>query len=716
MKFFAGILILLVPNVVLNAQLETFSIKLAPFSTQKYDEFSPVFFQNGIVYCSNKKSFGLLTYSTNDEKGTLKIYYTDTVSPESSQNSKLLSKELSTNYNDGPVTFNKNQNEIYFSRNIESGKQMKDNKGLRNKLGIFRAVFADGKWDKVTEFRFNNEYYNITTPFLSPDGNRLFYASDKPGGYGGYDLYYSEKKNNYWGEPVNLGPMINSKGNEVYPFITESGGLLFSSDGHGGKGGKDIFFSKYADSLWLLPVPLDPPINSKYDDFGILTDANLDKGYFSSNRAGSIDIYSFSKKFPQKLYCDYQIKNQYFYSFKDDGSINLKNSQLYLEWDFGDGTVGKGNNVDHYFPAAGKYRVKEHIVDKKTNKVLYTKLIEDLAISEYEKPSIESVDKINAGETITFKGTFPQNEKYEIKSYAWSFSDGNREFGNTIHRSFEGKGIIEVTLILTLKNIHSQAITESCITKKLNLFKDDIEKESYLARLNRTDTKDIDLKYFANANENIIYSASNEIKKEAVFQLEIASSRKRIDMTSPLFSKVMSKYPVREVFQPSDSTYSYVVNEESNLIDIYPSFLDMTSLGYQKSRVRTYIFDNGAGKELYSLKKVFGIFSDVFFEKNDYHATLGTYPVLDQIVEIMNNHPEIKLEIAAYSDDDGSYSINMDLSQKRADAMANYIISKGVSKSRLIPKGYGNQRPLAQYSTEEDKKANRRVQFIIINN
>jgi hypothetical protein len=84
----------------------------------------------------------------------------------------------------------------------------------------------------------------------------------------------------YWSEPVNLGPVINTAGNESYPFISPSGDLFFSSDGRPGFGGKDIFFSHFSDSTWLTPVLLDPPINSQYDDFGIITDTLMNEGYF----------------------------------------------------------------------------------------------------------------------------------------------------------------------------------------------------------------------------------------------------------------------------------------------------------------------------------------------------------------------------------------------------------------------------------------------------
>ena len=90
---------------------------------------------------------------------------------------------------------------------------------------------------------------------------------------------------------------MNTSGNESYPFVDREGALYFSSDGHQGTGGKDIFYTKQSGNKWLSPIHLNPPINSKYDDFGLVTDSIMSKGYFSSKRGGSIDIYSFEQIF-----------------------------------------------------------------------------------------------------------------------------------------------------------------------------------------------------------------------------------------------------------------------------------------------------------------------------------------------------------------------------------------------------------------------------------
>ena len=232
-----------------------------------------------------------MDYSSSKGEATFNIEFIDTTKKVTWQKTKSFSKSLNTPYNDGPATFNRTGDTIYYSRNLLVQGKFSELSSGRNKLGIFYAVLEGKKWTKIRELRFNNEWYNVTTPYLSPDGKRLYFASDKPEGYGGSDLYYCDWKNDYWSDPVNLGPVINTTGNESYPFVNPAGELLFSSDGHPGLGGKDIFFSRPKDNDWLPPVRLDPPVNSQYDDFGIITDSLMSEGYFSSKGNKSVDIF-----------------------------------------------------------------------------------------------------------------------------------------------------------------------------------------------------------------------------------------------------------------------------------------------------------------------------------------------------------------------------------------------------------------------------------------
>lgn len=208
------------------------------------------------------------------------------------------SKTLNTKYHEGPATFSHDGTRIFFTRNnYNEGKSKKSAEGV-NKLKIYTARQENGMWVDVEELPFNSDEYSVGHPSLSRDEQLLYFVSDMPGGLGGTDIYVSRYLNGKWGRPVNLGPTINTKGNELFPFIDDADNLYFASDGRGGLGGLDIFYAPLSNGLTARSIEhLDAPINSKEDDFGLITDASRRAGYFSSNRQdGSDDIYRFIRE------------------------------------------------------------------------------------------------------------------------------------------------------------------------------------------------------------------------------------------------------------------------------------------------------------------------------------------------------------------------------------------------------------------------------------
>ncbi|MGB3922458.1 MAG: hypothetical protein WBL00_00860, partial [Bacteroidales bacterium] len=235
-----SVFVLILAQCIVSAQQSPYSISKTAFSTDSYDEFAPVFYRNGLVFCSDRGQ------AVNSEgQAVVKLLYVDTTG--SGKKARMLSKSLKSKLNDGPATFNRTGDTIYFSRNLVVEGNLRLLSTYRNKLGLFYAVATEKGWDNIRELRFNTEWFNITMPTLSHDGQRLYFASDKPDALGGLDLYYSNWRNGYWEDPVNLGPEINTEGNETYPFISETGELFFSSDGRGGLGGKDIYVTKEKD-------------------------------------------------------------------------------------------------------------------------------------------------------------------------------------------------------------------------------------------------------------------------------------------------------------------------------------------------------------------------------------------------------------------------------------------------------------------------------------
>ena len=714
LKFALGIVITLLFQQFILGQTETYTVTLTPFSSKKYDEFSPVYYKNGIVFCTDRSSNKVLNYSTGQNKGLYKINYIDTSGVVKWQKARLLSKSLKTNFNDGPVTFNKKRDTIYYSRNLKVKGRLSDLSSVRNKLGIFSAVQDKEKWTKVRELRFNNEYYNVTTPWLSPDGKRLYFASDKPGGFGGSDLYYCQWKGDYWAEPVNLGPMINTRGNESYPYINPSGELFFSSDGHRGLGGKDIFFSSFVDTVWLSPVHLDTPINSRFDDFGIITDTLMNEGYFSSNRNKSLDIYHFKTNFPQIFYSSIQRENQYCFMFIDNGLILIDTTILQYKWYFGDGKSSFGNIVSHCFAGTGNYTVRLDIVEKGTGKLFFTELSYNLELRDFEQPYINSPDVAVKGEVIKFDALKSYLPGFEILSYSWDFGDKSRSIGENVNHSYQEKGEYTVNLGLTLKAASTGNITKTGVSKKIVVLTDLQERVSYMAQRASLKTTLPDIRNYDNVKIRSQYSAETEFKQDAVFSVELFSSERKIGINSTIFKNVPKLYTIREKFNPDDGIYSYIVDQQMSLMATYPAYREMLALGFKDVRIKLFVLKDPAERELRNLIKIYGAFAESYFDSSD-RLTSNAYIMLDQIVKLMNKYPSVRLEVAVHSDNTGAAETSQVLSQKRSQLLVNYLINRGINVKRLTATGFGGSKPIATNFLEKDRKLNRRIDFIIIN-
>ena len=152
-----------------------------------------------------------------------------------------------------------------------------------NKI-YFAFQDKNGIASKYFEFQLNSEAYSCTTPYLSPDGTKLYFASDMPGGYGGLDIYVCDYRGKEWSKPRNLGPKINSEKDEVYPYMIDNM-LFFSSNGHGANR-MDIFIADMDKDLGRLVINAGSPINSPADDYSMSFDNNTRIGYFLSDREG----------------------------------------------------------------------------------------------------------------------------------------------------------------------------------------------------------------------------------------------------------------------------------------------------------------------------------------------------------------------------------------------------------------------------------------------
>jgi len=309
-------------------------------------DFSPVFYQKGILLVSNRfagpeseKEFGwdglpfsrvysipedymLRTLDTmparkeRDQK--INLIINDDYTPTTSNDNNIridyrrvertrslvqpkplsrFSDQFSSLYNYGSLCFNQSETKLYFTRNSLKSSTRKHH------LEICEATLDKAGWVNVRVLPFVNNDYDYFHPALSKDEKRLYFSSNQPGGKGGADLYYfSLHPDSVKSYPVLLDSSINTQGDELFPTIVGDT-LFFSSNGLPGLGGLDLFAIRLSDNaISGVPVNVGAPLNSNYDDFGLIWKTDKRKGLFSSNRLGSDDIFMVDLlKYPIKV-------------------------------------------------------------------------------------------------------------------------------------------------------------------------------------------------------------------------------------------------------------------------------------------------------------------------------------------------------------------------------------------------------------------------------
>ncbi len=607
-------------------------------------EFSPTYFDKGIVFVSTKETkknktrrdiwiddnFMSLFYAAENDEGNLNA-------------PKEFSYHLSTPYHEGPVDFNNEGNMIFFTRNnYNKGKVRKNTQGSVI-LKIFTATKEGDDWSDAVELPFNTEDFEECHPALFPDGRTLIFSSNRTGGHGGMDLYSSRLDGDVWGAPVNLGPEINTAGNELFPFVHEDGTLYFASNGWGGLGGLDIFSSTYNvnEEKWLNPSNIGTPFNSKKDDFGFILNVLNSEGYLSSARDGDDNIYSFkvppgSIKKPSPVsilstICAYESKDESPLSnvqFLIHGTNKLtgeKTEKIMTTLESGNFEIEMQADHDYTFLAS-----KDGY--KTSNKVFSTE-------GMYNAEQLSICLPLIADNCVALNGQV-------------FGKDDNRSLANSI---------------VELKN--------NC-TGETQYLKSDSQGKFNLECI------DPNCKYTATASRESYLSTTGAI---IVSQDKIAT----IDAVNLIIN--MPRIPS----QPA------VVHTQPQIQNIEQN----------PSKLETSIRENSYVGAVIELEKI-------YYNFDDYHIRSDASIILNELVEIMQKYPSMKIQLTAHTDSRGHWKYNSALSKNRAKYAVKYLIKKGISKERLSHRGLGesqlrNECDEGIECTEEQHQYNRRTMITI---
>jgi outer membrane protein OmpA-like peptidoglycan-associated protein len=223
-----------------------------------------------------------------------------------------------------------------------------------------------------------------------------------------------------------------------------------------------------------------------------------------------------------------------------------------------------------------------------------------------------------------------------------------------------------------------------------------------------------DIRKSENAIIKVQYSAESEFRKDAVFYVELVSSKSRIGTESSIFRSLPKKYTLTEKFIQEDSTYRYIVDQEMTLMATYPAYTELSALGFKNAMIKIFVLKDDVEKELHNLIKINGAFADSYFDSSD-KLTSNAYIMMDQIVKLMNKYPSLKLEVAVHTDNSGPVENSLATSQMHSRLLVSYLINRGINSKRLVATGFGGSKPIAPNLLEKGRRLNRRIDFIIIN-
>ena len=264
--------------------------------------------KNGKLYITSARNDrdSKKTYGWNEEP-FLDIYTSNINDEGEFQTPFIIENNINTKYHEGIVSFSPDGNTMYFSRESFYEKIYERDPSTKYKisvLNLYKSVNQEGQWSEAEALSLNGDNYSVKNPSVSSDGATLYFASDKIGGYGNFDIYSAPiDENGSVGEATNMGQKLNTEGQEMFPFISSNNTLYFSSNGHLGLGGLDVFFSKIVDGKVGPVRNIGIPINGNADDFAFSINEENEEGFVSSNRLVdgenmSDDIYAIKKLQP----------------------------------------------------------------------------------------------------------------------------------------------------------------------------------------------------------------------------------------------------------------------------------------------------------------------------------------------------------------------------------------------------------------------------------
>lgn len=376
----------------------------------EYSDFGGYENDNYLYFVSSRnesrKSYGWNKQPTAD------IYKAENVAG-TFKNEKLLPGDINSKFNEGTMAITNDGQTIYFTRNDYLDGDYEINSEGISQLRIYRAKMVNGEWKDIEPLPFTSSEYSVSHPALSPDNSTLYFSSDMDGSYGDSDLYMvSINDDGSFGEPQNLGENINTEGRENFPFIDADGKLFFSSDGHLGLGGLDVYYANMDGGSYGKPKNLGAPINSSMDDFAFKYFNQVDRGYVSSNRGENpLDDNIYTVELLKPL----DETNIIVSVLNVDTNQPLSSAEVII-YDDEENQISAANTNDsgeaqHVVISNIKYDVQVNLSDYESSSQTVTALGDVMMVEVKLKP----VEKLIVDREVTLPNVFFEFDKSEIR-------------------------------------------------------------------------------------------------------------------------------------------------------------------------------------------------------------------------------------------------------------------------------------------------------------
>ena len=664
---------------LLHRNLGLYEIKLCDFNSRS-DDFGPQFYRGGLVFSSERDTNPIIR-RTHTWTGNpfLELYYLDmrTLGNKEGQCGKYIfgrpekfSNEINSKYHDASISFSKNGEEVFFTRNnFADGKKGFDDEGIMRLKIFYARSEGHGKWGKLESLPFNSDEYSVAHPALSPDGNRLYFASDMPGGFGGMDLYYSDKENGRWGPPQNLGPTVNTEGHEIFPTVAPDGQLYFASDGHIGLGGLDVFSTKEtAPGTWSSPENLGAPINSHADDFGIIFNREGTCGFFTSNRDGGIgkdDIYSFRKTaIPVEVLV---------YDQKTD--LPLQGAQVFVAC------------MDDTLSTDAQGKIHFHMKLEKCCDLT-------ASMTDYEPAKSEACTRnMTLAERLEVKIPMLRMAEFIVEGVVFDAASS---------LPLEGA-------MVTIFDEEGQTVAPEFITPNTGKYYFKLERDRcYRVKAEKNG-------YFAGVANNVCTKGleSSETLRENLYLSP--TTMQPGDLTDRGTGPTTTEETPYTYLDPATGIW---MDKDTRLPadGRYPD-----GRLYEKGILKSGGSDLVRGPTTPSPDDNYAIpyLVHIYYDFDKAYIRDDAIPELEKLYQLMIDNPQYIIEIGSHTDSRGSYHYNQRLSQRRAEAVVRWLTDRGIDRKRLVARGYGENKNVNHCKnnvpcSEKEHQLNRRTEFKVI--